>query len=145
MTGRRGMTAIDEMPAGRELDALVAEKVMGWRITAWNDGEPWGNREVFPPFEPINGIPADCDCISHSEAGEPPHYSTDIAAAWEVVEKMNVDYDVMVRQQRFKPDVWECYIVRNGPFGPYDRDFWEGRADTAPLAICRATLKTVNA
>ena len=42
------------MKPGRELDALVVEKVMGWK---WLSGNPWAP-------------------------------STDIAAAWEVLEKM---------------------------------------------------------
>ena len=132
---------IDDMPAGRELDALVAEKVMGWCITAWNDGEPWGNREVFPPFEPINGIPADCDCISHSEAGEPPHYSTDIAAAWEVVEKLDGGGE--------RGTFW-WMISSPGNDTMYSARIFEGSveivgamAPTAPLAICRAALRTV--
>ena len=136
---------IDEMPAGRELDALVAKKVMGWRITAWNDGEPWGNREVFPPFEPINGIPADCDCISHSEAGEPPHYSTDIAAAWEVVEKMEAcPYPHGAEIGSAYVDGLDGYIVAFGRGGPEPIDVAEF-AVTAPLAICRAALKAVDA
>ena len=132
----------DDLPAGRELDALVAEKVMGWRITAWNDGEPWGNREVFPPFEPINGIPADCDCISHSEAGEPPHYSTDIAAAWEVVEKL-WDEDFHVQFQlvhQVTAGKWRVeFPTRKVPH----HNYVFAHADTASLAICRAALKAV--
>jgi len=135
--------SIDEMPAGRELDALVAEKVMGWCITAWNDGEPWGNREVFPPFEPINGIPADCDCISHSEAGEPPHYSTDIAAAWEVIEKAFRSGFGLTYLEYLEPPQWHC---NSGlPCDEFGCDELCATANTAPLAICRATLKTVNA
>jgi hypothetical protein len=48
------------MNAGRELDALVADKVMGVPLTSGNV------------------------CI-HDHM---PHYSTDIAAAWVVVDKM---------------------------------------------------------
>ena len=60
------------MEAGRELDALVAEKVMRVRPTG--------------------------DLLAHLEW--PPHYSTDITTAWKVLEKMqdngwfwNIDYD----------------------------------------------------
>jgi hypothetical protein len=67
------------MPAGREMDALIAEKVMGHK---------WGT--------------AECDILIYSETtkkGQPclfspdgspvlEHYSTDIAAAWLVKEKM---------------------------------------------------------
>jgi len=63
-----------------------------------------------------------------------PKYSTDIAAAWEVVEEMElvVGYGLLYK--------WH---VRNS---------WEDdlasvhtNADTAPLAICRAALKVVGA
>ena len=139
---------IDDMPAGRELDALVAEKVMGWRITAWNDGEPWGNREVFPPFEPINGIPADCDCISHSEAGEPPHYSTDIAAAWEVFQKVtDLGYIPAIAQctSGWACDFWTEEAADETGRVDYIHKFREYGQVSAPLAICRAALKVVGA
>ena len=133
---------IDTMAAGLEMDVAVA-RAMGCDVRPTPQG--WSPRGFYcacdhPNFEqPPHGVEPDWDCDPYLKP-----YSTDIAAAWEVVEKMNADYDVMVRQQRFKPDVWECYIVRNGPLGPYDRDFWEGRAATAPLAICHAALKVVT-
>ena len=60
------------MKAGRELDALVAEKV--FKMTVWFDeeGEPIGQ-----------GI---------ALRVEIPHFSTKIESAWIVVEKMNCHY-----------------------------------------------------
>lgn len=59
----------------RELDALVAEKVMGLDVRASDcDGDD-GCDGYFPGRSP--------------EHGGPPAYSTDIAAAWEVVEKLH--------------------------------------------------------
>lgn len=55
------------MKAGRELDALIAEKVMGWtydEVLGWNS-----------PDGKLTGQPC------------PRAYSTDIAAAWAVVVK----------------------------------------------------------
>lgn len=65
----------DDMPAGRTMDALVAEKVVGWkkRYCSCSDGvcgDMW-----FPPDD-------DCGC-GYSEISL-PSYSSDIAAAWEV-------------------------------------------------------------
>jgi hypothetical protein len=58
---------MDELPAGRELDALVAERVLGLRIDdAW--------------FQHPDGRRVSSDGL--------PHYSTDIAAAWQVVDKL---------------------------------------------------------
>ena len=113
MTGRRGMTAIDEMPAGRELDALVAEKVMGW--------------DHYPSKHEI--VPA---------------YSTDIAAAWEVVEKMRSD-DWWAQIAQDNTDIWDAKLWRGEPDRWFPTMETYGNAPTAPLAICRATLKTVNA
>jgi hypothetical protein len=59
----------NEMPAGLKMDALVAEKVMGWK---------WDDRD---------------ECF-YNEKGESRitffhPFSTDITAVWEVVEKMS--------------------------------------------------------
>lgn len=55
-------------PAGKRLDAWVAEHVMGWRPLALS-------RDFDGNFFPEDA----------------PNYSTDIAAAWQVVEKMRAD------------------------------------------------------
>lgn len=64
--------------AGRDLDALVAGRVMGWHDL---DALPYGMAGAVwlhghPPGE---GGALRCDV---------PHYSTDITAAWRVVEEM---------------------------------------------------------
>src|SRR5437763_10661229 len=63
-----------DVKPGRELDALVAERVMGWAV----------ERNTVDS-EPI---------VMFSKPGEyygpVPPYSTDIAAAWEVVEKLSM-------------------------------------------------------
>lgn len=78
------------LPAGRELDVLIAEKVMGlvpcgaWRYAnlgsaggpvSMNDGCEHGKAGCYPADE---GLPF----------GGPRRYSTDIAAAMEAVEKV---------------------------------------------------------
>jgi hypothetical protein len=85
------------MPAGREMDALIAEKV------------------IDPDWVKLKNL-----C---------PHYSTDIAAAWELVEKMK--YFTLYRGDGY----WEC---------EYSGQYLESiDAETAPLAICRAALLAV--
>ena len=101
------------MQPGRELDALVAEKVMGYKV---RDEEHY---EV-PPLRAIYWI---------------PKYSTDIAAAWMVVEKLkglepelswsDEDHCWFVHFQKSRPSI--C------PFGI-----------TAPHAICLAALKAIG-
>lgn len=127
------------MKAGRELDALVAEKVMGWM-----DGDGVGLRVA--DGEVINSM----DCRPWSP-------STDIAAAWEVVEKMAAR---MRSDSRFNwsgphfksphtyltslPEVvyplgTECWYVETSS-GVRE---WSCAA-TAEHAICLAALKAVG-
>jgi hypothetical protein len=57
---------MSDLPAGRELDALVAEKVMGWKLLP------------IVHFV-VTDIGEEVPC---------PRFSADIAAAWQVVEKL---------------------------------------------------------
>ena len=103
---------IDNMQAGRELDALVSEKVMGikWPGVFW-DGDPdshFFNRRA---------------------------YSTDIAAAWQVVEKL-------------KERGFGFWLTASGDCWFEDSNGWRitSKADgsnSVPLAICRAALEAV--
>lgn len=109
--------------AGRGLDALVAEEVMGWMRR--------GNHD------PIDD-PAEWRMPNGIEGEEvPPCYSTSIASAWEVVE--------ILRERRI--------FLRVSPLPQtYDVQRWDEEqwvetteADTASLAICLAALKAVGA
>lgn len=105
------------MKAGRELDALTAEKVMGLRVVRCPDHGDCIYWHAYGPDRPD---------------GQLPEYSTDIAEAWQVVEKLR-DLD---------PEIWwdvhwECVFNTN------DSRVW-GTADTAPEAICRAALAAVG-
>ena len=119
----------DDMPAGPEMDALVAERVMGEIVSS-------GDKIV-----PVNGWEA-CRYI--------PEYSSRIEAAWEVVEKLI--------ERRLYMRVMACEGIEYS-FDMNIKTFWrvelkEGQAiephitatsfDTAPLAICRAALKAVD-
>ena len=117
-----------EMEAGRELDALVAEKVMGWTR---DDRGAW--------------VPPGCRPLRNGYYTERPGcYSTDIAAAWRVVEAMRVAgwytkvEDGHDGPPSENPRGWHCRVSRA-------YDWFEGWADTAPLAICRAALAAVGA
>lgn len=145
--------SIDEMPAGREMEGLVAEKVMGWErcIPTSVVDRPVSGVEhgVGTPPEPCKencryvGIPGP------KPRAVFPYYSTDIGAAWEVVEKMkdnqnksdsygfswNVELYYMGNEHESGKE-WSCIL--HGPAGSR-----EGLGSTAPLAICRAALKAV--
>lgn len=104
----------------RKIDALVAEKVIGWTIKPGQIG------------------------TSHSTAGhfiapeDVPEYSTDIAAAWDVVEAWKGDGSLCeIVLSRCESHVSTGWRAR---FGESEAS-WEADAPTAPLAICLAALK----
>lgn len=108
----------------RELDALVAEKVMGWRIERYMTN---------PPKPTGMGMPPDSTTIA-----EIPAYSTDIAAAWEVVEKMRAQgFDNQFSWRADRPG------HRSRPFACFGRN-GSAEADTLQKAICLAALKAVG-
>ena len=110
----------DEIPPGREMDALVAEKVMGW--IRYNDSQGW------PSGAKHTG----------NRRRSYPRYSTDIAAAWEVVEKLLRDNGELVVAIQSDDHDWVC-TIRDDPLNIVGYS----RSPTAPLAICRAALMTV--
>lgn len=123
--------------AGRELDALVAEKVMGTtgiRAVTVIDGrgahsEPGTAVDVTLP----DGRPG-------RQATQLPHYSTSIAAAWLVVERLNDRFHARI-QSPFEPgDLYFVGFTIHGTSGFNGRPDFRASASTAPLAICRAAL-----
>ena len=124
---RQSVSVETKLEAGRELDALVAERVMGQeRVAACPLGAPNCPGRYEPQVK-------DWPCL--------PAYSTSLLPAWAVVEKMPCGVAVHTPDQK----LWRC-IVGTGPC-------WEtgggqptvvGEGDTAPLAICRAALLAVG-
>ena len=139
---------VDEMPAGRELDALVAEKVMGWRWfrpgDAGEDGYPvdfwcdaagdltgWCDRPWPDDTEQWGDAPA---LFSARGTWQP---SQNIEVAWEVVEKLaRRGFIASVASDgadRWVADFAADPLVTVCTYAP-----------TAPLAICRAALKAAG-
>jgi hypothetical protein len=118
--------------AVRELDALVAEKVFGWqRCEA--QLHPTDNRM-------IRGVGY---CPPNWGTGERdvdvvPDYSTDIAAAWQVVEKMRGVIVSINPPNDAHDDEW-CVEWFDGV-----HTLDAACAATAPLAICRAALNATD-
>lgn len=101
------------MPAGREMDALISAKVFSI-MPFKHPGE--NQEELFLPA-----------------------YSTDISAAWEVVEKLDpFDFELV----RNADKSWDCLIWNRAK----ENRLWEAKKiyvpdiSDAPLAICRAAL-----
>ncbi len=109
----------------RALDAEVAEKVMGWHC----DGEfNWRDE---------NNVMQDW-----VDSWWP---STDIADAWQVVEKMQ-ERGAVFGYQTIKEGVrgnFAWFGVLPTPASSFHEDFY-GEGETAPLAICRAALEALT-
>ena len=146
-------TRINRHEAIRCLDAWIAEYVMGWKpykIVNYNilypptmqanaDAHAYG----YKPFDPDCEYDFDSSHFFDSSRGgktKPivPKYSTEIQVAWGIVEKIaktnyvdiGVDeHGAQVQIDSFEDDRWEFGAVEST------------RAETAPLAICRAALK----
>ena len=116
-----------DLPAGRALDALVAEKVMDDPV----------DRQIVDQhgFEIIL-------CRSRLVL---PRFSTDIAAAWTVIERLCPDHDGEFHLERnvdgHQGTGWEAHFGYHT--GNSCRNVY-ANADTAPLAICRAALRAVE-
>lgn len=142
-----------ELTAGRELDALVAEKVMGWRrsLGCFDNRNNWNPEGVilvpFPGTE--YGPKREWTTNPITNTRNVPHYSTDIAAAWEVVERLRENGWVIGIGIDDEP--WEdpagggthgCSLLGCNR-GRTDATDIREYADTTPLAICLAALKAV--
>jgi hypothetical protein len=136
----------------REIDALVAEHVFGYRREKTPKdihGEFGGEDVLVPPT------------VDHTTYHYPPkgrialtyfvkNYSSDISAAWEVVERMKTDDWSF----RFSNNAWAngqqaaAFFKAVNAIGKdilagdyvYEDNAWV-IADSAPLAICKAALK----
>ena len=108
----------------RELDQLVAEKVMGWK--------PYRNPDLKQDyFRWENAFGAIC-----SDA-DLPTYTTSIVAAWKIVEKMNQERWVM------RLETWDTEAGCEFSRAETDQivSHRTSCVDTAPMAICIAALK----
>jgi hypothetical protein len=116
MSEPAGPPPIHRMPAGRAMDYRVWTEVLG--------------REV----KTIGFLGVEDQGVAYAEWAKLPEFSTDIAAAWQIVEK-----------ERLHISPWEMDGGRRGWIVSEMRDLNSARvyeiADSAPLAICRAALR----
>ncbi|MDP4158208.1 MAG: hypothetical protein Q8911_00390 [Bacillota bacterium] len=133
------------MKPGKELDALVTEKVMGISTTAkWcrDAGEKemclWdeGNYEFGCDYLDKHKTNTLCPVYLKDELN---NYSTNISAAWEVVEKLseidNGDFSIGIYQRKSFSPLWRCTITTEDC-----KQHPTYEPATAPEAICKAAL-----
>lgn len=111
------MTDIDSLPAGPEMDRLVHERIMLNRVL------PDGSRTTM-------------GCLSAGSWSP----STNIAHAWEVVEKSHPNAWFLWWDDGHAE--WACFL--DGARSVLEGCRIKAWADTAPLAICRAALRAVG-
>jgi hypothetical protein len=103
--------------AGKALDYLISEEIM----FSINDQIKWS----------VKNIP----------------YSTDMAAAWTVLEKIRTTLDPLGREWRQtvsrSGSKWRCEFELSDDNAGDDTTYYWAEAETAPLAICLAALKAV--
>jgi len=112
----------------REIDKLIAEKVMGWfSLTDANHMEWWAPTvEEFPIW------------LKSQRDFRP---STDIKDAWLVVELLQARYEfVEIHIEQGKTNV----TISERFFNGYLKDRYQGYEDSTPMAICKAALKAVG-
>ncbi|SRR5213594_831871 len=120
------MSTDTALTAGRELDARVAERVMGLvRCEALHHVIEGGYCHALP--------------TSRDRGGETACYSTEIAAAWQVVEKLLLthSFEITCNHQPNHPVLFNVKIWTIDGSGQYAFE----TADSLPLAICLAALK----
>jgi len=103
------------MKPGKELDALVAEKVMGIKLAS-NESLWFKNPTMIKP------------------------YSTDIEAAWELVGQIFGIHELQFQVDGM-PTRWTAMFYHHY----FKEKNFRETCDTAPHAICLAALKAVNA
>lgn len=122
------------MEAGRDLDARIAEMVFRWQ---WYIADNVQYLRSPHPF--AYGCVIDSEGTHYLKAL--PAYSTDIAAAWLVVEQIHQrGLCVSVSALHEWDTKYECSVHHESILDVVA----SGEADTAPLAICRAALAAVQ-
>lgn len=124
-----------DLPPGRELDALVAEKVMGWTEVHFEaEWIHWyGSGEEVIPANTFGRHP---QAIGDSII---PRYSTSIADAWKVVGQMRAHGYRLVLWTPLDDDT-RIHCTAQFENGHQNID---GEGESAPHAICRAALSTL--
>jgi hypothetical protein len=134
---------IYDMPAGKEIDEMVAEKVMGWHkgnyipsngVTIKNNKEDWLDADG----RYMHGIKQEDGWYEDDDDFHLLHWhpSQSILWAWEVIEKIK-DSMLSITIERDDDMVWACILISNID---NDEEWYLGEASTPELAICYASL-----
>lgn len=120
------------MPAGREMDALVFAKLFGKMPFRVGPGEKWVFTNEREYLEEGDAYFLD----EHQAPSRVPEYSTDIAAAWTIRDALGKPISVM---ESVLGDSFFCEFLLGYDEGDEAKTV-EAFAETVSLAICRAAL-----
>lgn len=115
---------IQDMPAGPEMDRLVAEKVMGWRLS---------NRNRWCSIDGMTIFSSDDEVVAT------PCFSVYLMESWQALEiaaRMSGAFSIR--------DWGDQFIVGFGKHDAFGVPLVIASAETIPLAICRAALIAVG-
>jgi len=146
------MDKILAMKPCRELDGMVAEKVM--ELETYRSKEDWIQKRMPHIAEWSEAVEYPAYWLPMCElATMVPEYSNDITVAWEVIERMVTlgwSYNVnFIKDHRYPEGVNHCCFSRpmahiSAEDALYidqsERMFFHGHCETAPEAICKAAL-----
>jgi len=126
-----------KLQAGRELDALVAEKVMGWARHAveFNNFQ----KVVVPPSWSNFGV----YWLGRDIYEQVPAYSTEIEAAWQIVEQLQ-SHGLYIHIAALTVRGFATRVFADRAGDEPDKQIVYVDADTASLAICKAALLAVE-
>jgi hypothetical protein len=127
------------MDAGRELDLIIAEKVMN------NLSEQIRIIEFFDKDSDLRTI----------EFPDIPNYSTDIAMAWEIVNKLapssigngngyNPQFTLSLDKETVDSKYWHAEFYDRWGTAKWTNPTCSSDGKSAPHAICLAALKTID-
>jgi hypothetical protein len=117
----------------REIDSEVAVKIMGSICKCEKDPSGWS----------IHGYGSSTGtCWNCNKVHTPAFYSTDIAAAFDVVNHLQSEPNTIWQFQSYSNGHWKASVIR----GRNERDMrsFNNVADNLPLAICLAALKATE-
>lgn len=137
---------VDRLSAGVELDILVADKVMGWPLLEEGALRPQTDfvQMVIEPT-PLSGKQF---VLTHWRWDGKGHVWSRFNPSVSLGAAMGVVAKILARESKpnffleFVEESWRCHFGRSRPW--IEQPPYAPHAETAPLAICRATLREVT-
>jgi hypothetical protein len=123
----------EEWEESCRLDALIAEKIFNKTV------EYVGTGKMITTTHPV-GSPW---ILGENKYGYMiPYYSTDVKAAWEILEHLRPDFHFSIDTV---PEGYQVqFVVKGNKISIGSYHYCTVRAETAPLAICLAALKALG-